>query len=160
RVLARRQPGERARTPSLAGRRRAGARSHEQALVRQAGARRAHGRRGQLNASELDRDGSKHNGGSMRLQSIPVGRNPPYEVNVIIEVPIGGEPIKYELDKASGILVVDRFLYTSMRYPGNYGFIPHTLSADGDPCDVLVVNTRAITPGAMLSVRPVGALFM
>jgi inorganic pyrophosphatase len=96
----------------------------------------------------------------MRLEGIAVGTNPPHEVNVIIEVPIGGEPIKYELDKASGILVVDRFLYTSMRYPGNYGFIPHTLSQDGDPCDVLVVNTRAITPGAMLSVRPVGVLFM
>ena len=96
----------------------------------------------------------------MNLDAIPVGTNPPHDINVIIEVPIGGEPIKYELDKASGILVVDRFLYTSMRYPGNYGFIPHTLSADGDPCDVLVVNTRAITPGAMMSVRPVGVLFM
>jgi inorganic pyrophosphatase len=94
------------------------------------------------------------------LSAIPVGTNPPYDVNAIIEVPIGGEPIKYEVDKNSGILVVDRFLYTSMRYPGNYGFIPHTLSADGDPCDVLVVNTRAITPGAMMSVRPVGVLFM
>ena len=96
----------------------------------------------------------------MRLDAIPAGRNVPEEVNVVIEVPIGGEPIKYELDKPSGILVVDRFLYTSMRYPGNYGFIPHTLSDDGDPCDVLVVNTRAITPGAMMSVRPVGVLFM
>ena len=75
-------------------------------------------------------------------------------------MPIGGEPIKYELDKASGILVVDRFLYASMRYAGNYGFIPHTLSSDGDPCDVLVVNTLAITPGAMMSARPVGVLFM
>src|SRR5215468_6677717 len=96
----------------------------------------------------------------MLLDKISVGNDPPYEVNVIIEVPIGGEPIKYEVDKASGILVVDRFLYTSMRYPGNYGFIPHTLSDDGDPCDVLVINTRAITPGAMMSVRPVGVLFM
>jgi inorganic pyrophosphatase len=96
----------------------------------------------------------------MRLEAIPLGSNPPHEVNVIIEVPVGGEPIKYELDKEAGILVVDRFLYTSMRYPGNYGFIPHTLSSDGDPCDVLVVNTRAITPGAMMSVRPVGVLFM
>ena len=96
----------------------------------------------------------------MLLEKISVGANPPDEVNVIIEVPIGGEPIKYEIDKASGILVVDRFLYTSMRYPGNYGFIPHTLSGDGDPCDVLIVNTRAITPGAMMSVRPVGVLFM
>jgi len=96
----------------------------------------------------------------MNLESVSVGVNPPHEVNVVIEVPIGGEPIKYELDKSSGLLVVDRFLYTSMRYPGNYGFIPHTLSSDGDPCDVLVVNTRAIIPGAMLSVRPVGVLFM
>ena len=96
----------------------------------------------------------------MDLSAIAVGSNPPHEINVIIEVPIGGEPIKYELHKPSGILVVDRFLYTSMRYPGNYGFIPHTLSDDGDPCDVLVVNTRAITPGAMMSVRPVGVLLM
>ena len=66
----------------------------------------------------------------------------PREVNVVVEVPVGGEPIKYEMDKESGALVVDRFLYTSMRYPGNYGFIPHTLSEDGDPCDVLVANQR------------------
>jgi inorganic pyrophosphatase len=71
----------------------------------------------------------------MLLDAIPAGVNPPYEVNVLIEVPIGGEPIKYELNKEAGILFVDRFLYTSMRYPGNYGFIPHTLSGDGDPCD-------------------------
>ena len=78
----------------------------------------------------------------MRLDAISIGNNPPDDVNVIIEVPIGGEPIKYEMDKASGALFVDRFLYTAMRYPGNYGFIPHTLSGDGDPCDVLVANTR------------------
>src|ERR1700748_98330 len=96
----------------------------------------------------------------MRIDQIPVGKNVPEDVNVIIEVPIGGEPIKYELDKASGALVVDRFLYTAMRYPGNYGFIPHTLSNDGDPCDVLVANTRAIVPGAVMSVRPVGVLMM
>jgi inorganic pyrophosphatase len=96
----------------------------------------------------------------MRIEAISIGRNPPDEVNVVIEVPIGGEPIKYEMDKASGALVVDRFLYTSMRYPGNYGFIPHTLSGDGDPCDVIVANTRAIVPGAVMSVRPVGVLLM
>ena len=96
----------------------------------------------------------------MRIDQIPVGKNAPDDVNVIIEVPIGGEPIKYELDKASGALVVDRFLYTAMRYPGNYGFIPHTLSGDGDPCDVLVANTRAIAPGAVMNVRPVGVLVM
>ncbi|MFO1150213.1 MAG: inorganic diphosphatase [Alsobacter sp.] len=96
----------------------------------------------------------------MRIDAVAIGKNPPEEVNVIIEVPIGGEPIKYEMDKASGALVVDRFLYTSMRYPGNYGFIPHTLSDDGDPCDVIIANTRAIVPGAVMSVRPVGVLLM
>ncbi|MCU0657983.1 MAG: inorganic diphosphatase [Polyangiaceae bacterium] len=96
----------------------------------------------------------------MRLDALSIGRNPPHEVNVLIEVPIGGEPIKYELDKEAGTLVVDRFLYTAMRYPGNYGFIPHTLSEDGDPCDVLIANTRAIVPGAVMSVRPVGVLIM
>ena len=96
----------------------------------------------------------------MRLEAISTGKNPPHEVNVVIEVPIGGEPIKYEMDKDAGTLVVDRFLYTSMRYPGNYGFIPHTLSGDGDPCDVLVANTRAIVPGAVIAVKPVGVLVM
>lgn len=96
----------------------------------------------------------------MIIDSISIGKNPPDDVNVIIEVPIGGDPIKYEMDKESGALVVDRFLYTAMHYPGNYGFIPHTLSGDGDPCDVLVANTRAIAPGAVISVRPVGVLVM
>ncbi len=96
----------------------------------------------------------------MRIDQIATGRNVPDDVNVIVEVPVGGEPIKYELDKAAGTLVVDRFLYTSMRYPGNYGFIPHTLSGDGDPVDVLIANTRAIAPGAVISVRPVGVLLM
>src|SRR6476646_7910377 len=96
----------------------------------------------------------------MRIDAVSLGKNPPDEVNVIIEVPIGGEPIKYEMDKESGALVVDRFLYTSMRYPGNYGVIPHTLSDDGDPCDVIVANTRAIVPGAVMAVRPVGVLLM
>src|SRR5476649_1911021 len=96
----------------------------------------------------------------MRIDAISIGIDPPREVNVIVEVPIGGEPIKYELDKDSGTLVVDRFLYTAMRYPGNYGFIPHTLSGDGDPVDVLIANSRAIAPGAVMSVRPVGVLLM
>ena len=96
----------------------------------------------------------------MLIDNVSIGKNPPEEVNCIIEVPIGGEPIKYEMDKDSGALVVDRFLYTSMRYPGNYGFIPHTLSGDGDPCDVLICNTRAIMPGAVISVRPIGVLMM
>ena len=96
----------------------------------------------------------------MRIEKIAVGKNPPEDVNVIVEVPIGGEPIKYELDKAAGTLVVDRFLHTPMRYPGNYGFVPHTLSEDGDPIDVLVANTRPIIPGAVINVRPVGVLKM
>jgi inorganic pyrophosphatase len=96
----------------------------------------------------------------MRVDAIAVGENPPEDVNVIIEVPVGGEPIKYELDKDAGTLVVDRFLYTPMTYPGNYGFVPHTLSDDGDPIDVLVCNTRAIVPGAVMNCRPVGVLRM
>jgi inorganic pyrophosphatase len=96
----------------------------------------------------------------MRLEALSIGRDPPREVNVVVEVPVGGEPIKYEMDKASGALVVDRFLYTSMRYPGNYGFIPHTLSEDGDPCDVLIANQRGVVPGAVVAVRPVGVLKM
>ena len=96
----------------------------------------------------------------MRIDAIAVGINPPEDVNVIIEVPIGGEPIKYEMDKAAGTLVVDRFLHTPMRYPGNYGFVPHTLSEDGDPIDVLVANTRPIVPGAVINVRPIGVLKM
>ena len=96
----------------------------------------------------------------MRLEAIPVGINPPDDVNVVIEVPIGGEPIKYEMDKAAGTLFVDRFLHTPMRYPGNYGFVPHTLSDDGDPIDVLVANTRPILAGAVINVRPIGVLKM
>ena len=96
----------------------------------------------------------------MNLDAVSIGTNPPHDVNVVIEVQIGGEPIKYEMDKAAGALVVDRFLYTAMRYPGNYGFIPHTLSGDGDPVDVIVANTRAIAPGAIMSCRIVGVLLM
>ena len=96
----------------------------------------------------------------MRINAISTGTNPPHDVNVIIEVPVGGEPIKYEMDKAAGTLVVDRFLYTAMRYPGNYGFIPHTLSDDGDPCDVLIANPAGILPGAVIATRPVGVLKM
>jgi len=96
----------------------------------------------------------------MRLDSIKIGDNPPEDINVIIEVPIGGQPIKYELDKESGTLVVDRFLYTPMTYPGNYGFVPHTLSDDGDPIDVMVCNTRPLMPGCVINVRPIGVLIM
>jgi inorganic pyrophosphatase len=96
----------------------------------------------------------------MRIDMIPIGNEPPNDINVLIEVPVGGEPIKYELDKSSGTLFVDRFLYTPMRYPGNYGFVPHTLSEDGDPIDVLVCNTREIFPGAVINCRPIGVLVM
>jgi inorganic pyrophosphatase len=96
----------------------------------------------------------------MRIEAIPTGNNAPSDINVIVEVPIGGEPIKYELDKASGTLFVDRMLYTAMRYPGNYGFVPHTLSDDGDPVDVLIANSRPIVPGAVCNCTPVGVLFM
>jgi len=96
----------------------------------------------------------------MRLDAIPIGKNPPEDVNVVIEVPVGGEPVKYELDKGSGALWVDRFLYTPMRYPTNYGFIPHTLSEDEDPIDVMVSNTRPVIPGAVMNVRPIGVLHM
>src|ERR1700730_9117742 len=96
----------------------------------------------------------------MNIEAISIGDNPPEDVNVIIEVPIGGEPIKYAMTKAAGALFVDRFLYTPMRYPGNYGFVPHTLSDDGDPIDVLVANTRPIISGAVINVRPIGVLKM
>ena len=96
----------------------------------------------------------------MDLSKIPVGVNPPYDVNAIIEIPQGGEPVKYEFDKKSGALMVDRFLHTAMFYPGNYGFIPHTLAEDGDPCDVLVVGRTPVVPGAIIRSRPVGALLM
>ena len=96
----------------------------------------------------------------MRIDAIKIGNNPPHDVNVIIEVPVGGQPIKYEMDKESGTLVVDRFLYTPMTYPGNYGFVPHTLSDDGDPIDVLVCNTRPLIPGCVINVRPIGVLIM
>src|SRR3546814_13360041 len=93
----------------------------------------------------------------MDLQKIPVGRNAPWDVNVIIENPHGGDPVKYELDKETGAMFVDRFLHTAMYYPGNYGFIPHTLSGDGDPVDALVAGQVPVMPGALLRSRPVGA---
>jgi len=96
----------------------------------------------------------------MNIESIPIGNDAPNDINVVIEVPVGGEPIKYEMDKTSGALFVDRFLYTSMRYPGNYGFVPNTLSDDGDAIDVLIASTRAITPGAVINCRPIGVLIM
>ncbi len=96
----------------------------------------------------------------MDIAKIPTGPNPPHEVNVIVEIPQGGEPVKYELDKRSGAVFVDRFLHTAMFYPGNYGFIPHTLAEDGDPIDALVIASVSVVPGAVVRCRPIGALVM
>ena len=96
----------------------------------------------------------------MEINKIPVGRQPPWDVNVIIENPLGGDPVKYELDKESNAIFVDRFLHTAMYYPGNYGFIPHTLAGDGDPMDVLVVGRVPVIAGAVLRSRPVGMMRM
>lgn len=96
----------------------------------------------------------------MDLSHITAGRNPPSDVHAIIEIPVGGAPVKYELDKNSGAMFVDRFLHTAMFYPGNYGFVPHTLSEDGDPIDVLVIAPVAVASGAVIRCRPVGALLM
>ena len=96
----------------------------------------------------------------MDLSIIPAGKNPPSDINVVIEVPMGSNPVKYELDKESGALFVDRFLTTAMHYPCNYGFIPHTLSGDGDPADVLVVSNLPVTPNAVIRARPIGVLLM
>ena len=97
---------------------------------------------------------------TMDIASIPVGDNPPHEINVIIEIPQGGVPVKYEVDKKSGAMFVDRFLHTAMFYPANYGFIPHTLSEDGDPVDCLVVAPTPVAPGVVIRARPIGALLM
>ncbi len=96
----------------------------------------------------------------MDIRKIPLGENPPWDVNVIIEVPVGTEPVKYELDKDSGALFVDRIMHTAMRYPCNYGFVPHTLADDGDPVDVILANRTPIMPGAVVRCRPIGVLEM
>jgi inorganic pyrophosphatase len=96
----------------------------------------------------------------MDISKISSGINPPEDIYVVVEIPQGGLPVKYELDKSSGALFVDRFLHTSMQYPANYGFIPHTLSMDGDPCDVLIVTQTPVIPGAVIRCRPIGALLM
>jgi inorganic pyrophosphatase len=96
----------------------------------------------------------------MDISKVSIGKNPPDDINVVIEIPQGGVPVKYELDKESGALFVDRFLHTAMYYPGNYGFVPHTKSDDGDPCDVVVVGQSPVVPGSIIRVRPIGALLM
>ena len=96
----------------------------------------------------------------MNLDRVSSGDNLPDEINVVVEIPAHSDPVKYELDKEAGVLFVDRFLYTPMSYPGNYGFVPHTLSDDGDPIDVLVCNTRELAPSCVINVRPIGVLIM
>jgi inorganic pyrophosphatase len=92
------------------------------------------------------------------IDRIAIGQNPPFDVNVIIEIPFGSEPVKYEINKASGALFVDRIMHTAMRYPANYGFIPHTLSDDGDPLDALVVAGVPFVSGSVVRARAVGVL--
>ena len=96
----------------------------------------------------------------MNISKISIGKNAPQQVNVIIEVPMNSDPVKYEMDKDSGAIFVDRFIATPMYYPCNYGFVPHTLSEDGDPCDVLVVSDFAVVSGSVISAKPVGVLIM
>jgi inorganic pyrophosphatase len=86
----------------------------------------------------------------MDIAKVPIGRDAPHDINVVVEIPQGGAPVKYELDKASGAVFVDRFLHTAMFYPGNYGFVPHTLALDGDPIDALVVGPAPVVPGAVI----------
>lgn len=96
----------------------------------------------------------------MGLDNLQAGKQVPDDINVVIEIPSNSSPIKYELDKDSGMVMVDRFLGTSMFYPCEYGFVPHTLSEDGDPVDVLVVSPYKLFPGAVIRCRPVGMLRM
>lgn len=96
----------------------------------------------------------------MNLDKINIGKNAPWDVNVIVEIPYGGAPVKYEIDKESGALFVDRFLHTAMYYPANYGFIPQTESDDGDPVDALVIGRIPVVPGAVIRSRPIGVLLM
>lgn len=96
----------------------------------------------------------------MPLKQLSPGASPPDDLNVIVEIPLNGEPVKYEVDKASGAIFVDRVLKTAMRYPCNYGYVPRTLCGDGDPLDVLVVAPVPFIPGSVVRVRPVGMLAM
>lgn len=96
----------------------------------------------------------------MAFDKLTAGSKTPDEINVLIENPMGGVPVKYELDKETGLMFVDRFLHTAMYYPGNYGFVPDTLSEDGDPVDVLVIGNIPVMPGAVMRSRPVGVIIM
>ena len=96
----------------------------------------------------------------MSLHDVTPGQNAPEEFNVIVEIPMNADPIKYEVDKASGTLFVDRFMSTAMHYPCNYGYVPKTLSDDGDPVDVLVITPFPLVPGTVVTCRPIGMLKM
>ena len=96
----------------------------------------------------------------MGLRHVAVGKDVPNDINVVIEIPVNGEAVKYEVDKDSGLIFVDRVLNTSMRYPCNYGFIPHTLCGDGDPADVLVIMPTPLLPGSVVRCRPIGMFQM
>lgn len=96
----------------------------------------------------------------MDIKKIPVGNDAPWDLNVIVEIPARSEPVKYEVCKDSGAMYVDRFLHTAMHYPCNYGFVPHTLSDDGDPVDVMVLGNMPVAVGSVLRTRPIGVLLM
>jgi inorganic pyrophosphatase len=96
----------------------------------------------------------------MSFELVPTGRDVPNDVNVIIEIPLDSEPVKYEVDKKSGAIFVDRMLTTAMRYPCNYGYVPHTLCGDGDPLDAMVVMPVRLVPGCVINCRPIGVLLM
>lgn len=96
----------------------------------------------------------------MSLDRVPSGLALPDDFNVVIEIPMHSDPIKYEVDKESGAIFVDRFMSTAMHYPCNYGYIPHTIAGDGDPVDVLVISQFALPPGVVVRCRPVGVLKM
>src|SRR5579862_9172235 len=103
---------------------------------------------------------AKEEGMNMGLENLAAGKQVPDDINVVIEIPSNSNPIKYEVDKESGLVMVDRFLGTSMCYPCEYGFVPHTLSEDGDPVDVLVISPFTLIPGSAIRCRPVGMLSM
>jgi len=96
----------------------------------------------------------------MNLDRVGSGKNIPNDVNVIIEIPAHSDPVKYEVDKETGAMFVDRFMNTAMHYPSNYGYIPHTLSEDGDPVDVLVISPMPLISGSVIRCRPIGVLKM
>jgi inorganic pyrophosphatase len=94
----------------------------------------------------------------MDIRKIPTGKNPPGDLNVIVEIPLRGDPVKYEVDSESGAMYVHRFLHTAMYCPGNFGFIPHTLGENGEPLEILVLGKVAVAAGSVLRSRPIGVL--